>query len=268
MSSTENVFQYQNHATHGLTGAFGLNAQRRAVLAQGNELDHACTAVSVKDKRLNWRRVRILFIQTAQLGLIGRSQQSALSHAVKVFALISELAKTEESMSLVVLVQLLVRSLVTRDGNVHYGLSGASGRAVPRPVAKETKLENANASTASQGSLDAKDEPTRERFVMLSKGRVRNGPHGASLLPALSLVEMASELECATAETEISAMMDVSASPKIPSSALRAANVHFGLYGAHSLPVQLHAERESEPGPESVYMAARAKSDARVPLLI
>lgn len=51
MCSTENAFRYRNHATHGLTGASGLSAQPRVVLVQENELDHACMAVSVKDKK-------------------------------------------------------------------------------------------------------------------------------------------------------------------------------------------------------------------------
>lgn len=139
MCSTENAFRYRNHATHGLTGASGLSAQPRVVLVQENELDHACMAVSVKDKKLRLRRARILFIPTAQPGLIGKLQQSAPSHVARVFDLTSEHAKTEESMNPDALVQLLVRSLVIRGVNAHYGPSGANGRAVPRLVVKVTK---------------------------------------------------------------------------------------------------------------------------------
>lgn len=139
MFSTGNVNQYRNHATHGLTGASGLSARPHVVLAPENELDRACTAVSVKDKRLKWRRARILFTPTAQPGLIGKSQQSAPSHVARVFDLTSELVKMEESMSLDASAQLLVRSLVIQDVNVHYGLNGASGRAVPQLVVKATK---------------------------------------------------------------------------------------------------------------------------------
>lgn len=120
---------------------------------------------------------------------------------------------------------------------------------------------------ASQENLDAKGEPTRERSATLSREHVLNGPHGARLLLALSLAEMASELGCGTAETETLVMRDVSASPKTLSSARRAANVHSGLSGALSLPAQLHAVRVSEQEVESVFMAARAKSGAKALLL-
>ena len=82
------------------------------MLVPESELAPVCTVASARAQRLSRKLARTLFTLNVQLGRIGKSPPNAQSHVVKVFAHTLGLARMDESMSLVVLGQLLDRNLV------------------------------------------------------------------------------------------------------------------------------------------------------------